>query len=189
MLKTWDIFDTLIARRCIFPQGIFQIVEQISKAYGFVQARIVAEKNVSSQGNYRLDDIYKEFQKLTGATKNICDALKKLECDVELEQCIPITENIRQVKAGDILISDMYLPEELMRKMLHKAGLLAPVEIIITNDGKYSGRIWKQLADQKQNVFHIGDNEISDLVNPRRFNLDSLINIFSRPNQVEQYLL
>lgn len=114
MLKTWDIFDTLIARRGIFPQGVFQIVEQIIKADGFVQTRMVAEKNVSLQANYVLDDIYNEFQKLTGLTKNICDAFRKLECDVELEQCIPITENLRQVKAGDILISDMYLPEELI---------------------------------------------------------------------------
>lgn len=189
MLKTWDIFDTLIARRGIFPQGVFQIVEQIIKADGFVQARMVAEKNVSLQANYVLDDIYNEFQKLTGLTKNICDAFKKLECDVELEQCIPITENLRQVKAGDILISDMYLPEELIRKMLHKAGLLVPVEIVITSGGKSSGRIWKQLADQKEFVFHIGDNQNTDVKNPRLVGFESALSILNVASPVERFIL
>ena len=50
MLKTWDIFDTLIARRCISPQFVFQIVEQSSKIQGFAQARVEAEKILSERG-------------------------------------------------------------------------------------------------------------------------------------------
>ncbi len=189
MLKTWDIFDTLIARRCIFPQAVFQIVERTSRIQGFAQARIVAEKKASSRGNYNLGDIYEEFKRLTNAPENLCNALKKLECDVELEQSIPITENIRQVKAGDVLISDMYLPEEIIRRMLSKAGLLAPVEIIITSGGKSSGRIWKQLAQQKNFVFHKGDNPESDVKNPRLVGLESALTVLSYPTPVEQYLL
>ncbi len=147
MIKTWDIFDTLIARRCVLPQTVFQIVERATNSIGFVQARIESEHNASMRGNYSLDDIYEEFRLLTNAPKNICDTLKKLECDVEIEQSIPITENIRQVKVGDVLISDMYLPETVIRRMLTKAGLLVPVEILITSGGKSSGRIWKEFAD------------------------------------------
>ena len=50
MLKTWDIFDTLIARRCISPQNIFQIVEQAGKVHGFVQSRLLAERNLFTGG-------------------------------------------------------------------------------------------------------------------------------------------
>lgn len=190
MLKTWDIFDTLIARRCVFPHGVFQIVEQVSKVKGFTQARMMAERNISDNNpNYNLDDIYEQFQKNTGATKNICDALKKLECDVEFDQSIPITENIRQVKAGDVLISDMYLPETFIRKLLEKAGLFVPVEILITSGGKASGRIWKQLAKQKEFVFHIGDNQNTDVKNPRLVGFESALSILSDPNKIEQYLL
>lgn len=190
MLKTWDIFDTLIARRCVFPHGVFQIVEQVSKVKGFTQARMMAERNISDNNpNYNLDDIYEQFQKNTGATKNICDALKKLECDVEFDQSIPITENIRQVKAGDVLISDMYLPETFIRKLLEKAGLFVPVEILITSGGKASGRIWKQLAKQKEFVFHIGDNQNTDVKNPRLVGFESALSILSNPNKIEQYLL
>lgn len=190
MLKTWDIFDTLIARRCVFPHGVFQIVEQVSKVKGFTQARMTAEKNIAdSNPNYNLDDIYEQFQKNTGVQKNICDALKKLECDVEFDQSIPITENIRQVKAGDILISDMYLPEAFVRRLLDKAELLVPVEIVITSGGKASGRVWKQLAKQKEFVFHIGDNQNTDVKNPRLAGFESALSILSNPNKIEQWLL
>ena len=189
MIKTWDIFDTLIARRCIFPQTIFELVENVSKIKGFVQARVVAERNVLMRGNCNLDSIYEEFGAITNAPKNICDIFKKLECDIEYEQSIPITENILQVKAGDILISDMYLPEKVIRRLLAKAGLLEPVEIVITSGGKYSGLVWKQLAAQKKNIFHIGDNEFSDLANPRNFNLDSSLYVRNRQNIVEQFLM
>lgn len=189
MLKTWDIFDTLIARRCVLPQGIFHIIEQISKVQGFTQARIAAEGNNVKRGNYNFDDIYEELQRLTNAPKNLCDSLKKLELDVELEQSIPITENIRQVKAGDVLISDMYLPENFIRRLLDKVGLLVPVEIVITSGGKSSGRVWKQLAGQKKVVFHIGDNPNSDIKNPRFAGFESALTILSEPTPLEQHLL
>lgn len=189
MIKSWDIFDTLIARRCVFPQAVFQIVEQATNSIGFVQARIESERNASRRGNYNLDDIYEEFQLLTNTTKNICDTLKKLECDVEFDQSIPITENIRQVKSGDILISDMYLPETFIRRLLNKAGLLVPVEIVITSNGKSSGRIWRQLAEQKKIVFHIGDNFESDIKNPRFAGFESALTVLSNLTAVEQYIL
>ena len=190
MLRTWDIFDTLIARRCIFPKEIFRIVEQTSNVGNFAQTRIATEQNVLARGkNCTLDLIYEELQRITNAPKDFCDTLKKLECDVEVEQSIPITENIRQVKAGDVLISDMYLPEEIIRRMLVKAGLIAPVEIYISSGGKFSGRVWRQLAAQKLNVFHSGDNEYSDLINPRNAKLDAMLDVRARLNFAEQFIL
>lgn len=190
MLKTWDIFDTLIARRCVAPHLIFQIIEQKFNIGGFAQARIMAESRVRSRTlNYNFDDIYNEFQKIvTNVDSNLCQQLKKIECNTEIEQAIPITENILQVKAGDILISDMYLPEEIIRKMLLKCGLIAPVEICLTSNGKYTGKIWKQIADQNEFVFHVGDNEIVDIKNSRDAGFDSALTITSRPNIVENYL-
>lgn len=190
MLKSWDIFDTLIARRCIYPHNIFRIVEQISRITNFANVRIVAEQNVAKQNkNYTLDEIYEEFGKLTNAPEKLCDELKTLEIKTEIDQCIPITENLRQVKAGDILISDMYLPEKVIRKMLDKAGLFAPVEVIITSGGKASGKVWKEFAEQGEFLFHIGDNIEIDVQGARKYGFDSALSVLSMPNQFEQWLL
>ena len=191
MLKTWDIFDTLITRRCMNPHFVFRIMEQSLKIGGFEKARLAAEKRVASRvSNYNLDDIYNEFASIAkNVTPQILENWKKFECDTEIKQAIPITENILQVKAGDILISDMYLSETIIRKMLEKCGLIVPVEVIITSNGKASGRIWKQIAEQNEFVFHIGDNEISDIKNPRDAGFDSALTILSRPNVVEKFLM
>ena len=190
MLKSWDIFDTLIARRCIHPHNIFRIIEQVTKLKNFTALRITAEQNLVKRGvNYNFDDIYKEFGKITNSPEKLCEELKALEIKVELDQCIPITENLRQVKAGDILISDMYLPEKIIRRMLDKAGLFAPVEILITSGGKASGKVWKEFADQGQFLFHIGDNVEVDVQKPRQYGFDSALTTLSNPNVFERWLM
>ncbi len=157
---------------------------------GFVEARLIAERNLALLGNnYNLDDIYNELNKISDLSDDNCNILKNIECQVEIEQAIPITENILQVKAGDILISDMYLPEEIIRKMLEKCGLIVPVEIVVTSGGKSSGRVWKQIADQNEFVFHIGDSKNNDIKNSRLAGFDSALTILNLPNQVENYFL
>ena len=189
MIRTWDIFDTLIARRCIFPQNIFAIVEQTSRIKNFAAARMTAERNVvERQINYTLDDIYNELQRVTNASKDFCDKLKELEIEVELEQSIPIKENLRQVQSGDILISDMYLPKWVIRKILNKAGLFVPVEIVVTSGGKSSGRIWQQIASQNEFVFHVGDNLSSDVQKPVQYGFESAPSVLSNPTQYELWL-
>lgn len=190
MLRSWDIFDTLIARKSIFPQNVFKIVENISKINGFANVRTAAEQFLIKEGkNFNLDDIYKTMIKISNVSEELANRLKRLECDVEIEQTIPITENLNKVKSGDILISDMYLPEEIIRKMLDKVGLFVPVELVITSGGKASGKIWQQLRNQNANLFHSGDNVISDVKNPRTFGFDSSWTILNRLNQFENLLI
>ena len=190
MIKSWDIFDTLIARKFVSPRSVFEIVEQISKIKNFMAIRIAAEQNLVRQGlNYNIEDIYKEFQRITNAPENLCDSLKNLEVKVELDQCIPITENLRQVKAGDILISDMYLPEKVIRDMLEKVGLFVPIEIVITSGGKASGKVWKEFSEQGKFLFHMGDNKSSDINQPRKYGFESALPVSSQPNIFEQWLM
>ena len=59
-MRTFDIFDTLIARRCIDPALVFEIVERKVGRPGFARARRQAEKVVSER-DYTLDDIYAEL--------------------------------------------------------------------------------------------------------------------------------
>lgn len=169
---------------------IFRIIDKQYKVDGFYDTRIKAEQNLLARGDmFTLDDIYDELRRITNADQALCEKLKALECAVEMDQAIPIVENINRVKSGDIVISDIYLPEEIIRKILDKAGLIVPVELIVTSAGKMSGRIWKQFSRQNQYVFNIGDNQQSDVENPRLAGFDSSITLLSQMNAVEKYLL
>ena len=189
-LRTWDIFDTLIARKCIFPQKIFDMIEQKIKVSGFMKMRQTAERLVQQLGiNYKLKDIYDVLHQIMHIDKSTAEQWKQIEIELELEQAIPIVENINKVKSGDVLISDMYLPDDVIRRMLEKCGLFVPVELIITNNGKSGGAVWQRLRDQGVYLSHVGDNQLSDVKKPREFQFASSWSIFGRPTQFESDLL
>lgn len=189
-LRTWDIFDTLIARRCVAPERIFAILEQRLKLKGFASMRLKAERAVQQKNiPYKLDDIYEVLGQSGRIDKAIVEQWKQLECAVELEQAIPIVENINKVQSGDVLISDMYLPENVIRQILEKCGLFVPVEIVITNGGKASGAVWKRLRDQGVYLSHVGDNRQSDVGKPREFQFDSSWSLVGQANRLEAQLM
>lgn len=189
-MRSWDIFDTLIARRCIFPHNVFRIMEQVTKIEGFTNLRTHAE-SIAAQtvNNYRFNDIYNSMMKIANLTLEMIERLKKLEIDVELDQAIPIKENLNQVKSGDVLISDMYLPDEVIQKLLDKVGLTVPVELLITSGGKARGGVFNQFKKQGVYLFHTGDNEVADVQNPKFFGFDSAHTTLSSLNEIESQLL
>ena len=56
-IRSHDIFDTLIARRCIDPRNILIEVEQASQRPGFAASRTQAEALLYAAGPYDLDAI------------------------------------------------------------------------------------------------------------------------------------
>lgn len=164
-VQSFDIFDTLIARRCIRPEAVFFEVERRSGFVGFAGLRYQAERLVEAN-EYMLSDIYLEISKLA-----ICDAsntqkLMELEIQVELENVVPITDNLSQVKDDSLLITDMYLPDDVIRKMLTIAGLPEHMCLIRSSHGKRNGRVWQALADSNVFCEHLGDNEVADHLRP-----------------------
>lgn len=114
-MNSWDVFDTLIARRVWDPHVIPAMARE----------------------------------------------MKIPELDLERSLCFPILENLRQVQPGDLLISDMHLPEEQIAALVREVTGLDN-RVMVTPDGKASGRIWKQVNPQK----HTGDNPLADIQRP-----------------------
>ncbi len=149
-MKTWDCFDTLIARRFFSPYSIFEEVGRRLKMPDFKEKRIEAERKSGS--SYK--DIYKNLQ----------DIDPQIEIDVELEHCFPIVENIESVEDGDMIISDMYQTPEVILSMLRKCGLNKDIQLIVSSGGKHSGLLWqKLLKDNIKIIEHCGDNQHSDV--------------------------
>ena len=187
-MKSFDVFDTLIARKCIQPQAIFSLVEQRMGIRGFAAVRVEAERQLQGS-EYSLDEIYLKIVANSGITDDLAARAKHAELTAELENVIPIEENLRRVSDGDVLITDIYLPLSFVSALLQRAGLRKKCSIIRSADGKATGRAWDSLRRAKAEVVHLGDNPHSDVEMPRRYGFAAMLTNVSRPSAVEQYLL
>ena len=78
---------------------------------------------------------------------------------------IPVAENLSRVRDGDVLVSDMYLPTEVIMGLLRSAGLDKEVTLFVSTNGKVDGSMWRRLNDHSV-VKHTGDNPASDFLRP-----------------------
>lgn len=170
-IQTFDVFDTLIARRCIILTNIFFIVENKLGIEGFGIARQEAEQALLG-GKYGLDDIYKNLKKLMDIPDELIEILKNAEIDEEIDNIIPIKENMEKVRDGDILVSDMYLREETIRKLLKKSGFNKECPVIVSNYGKHAGTIWPEILSSFNIIKHLGDNVHADGRSPAEYGID-----------------
>lgn len=173
-LNSHDIFDNLIARRCIEAKNIFLEVEQHSGVSDFAKNRALAEQCIF-QTDYTLDDIYVKLSELLKLTDEQIQTLKKLEIDFEIANSIPILNNINKVNHGDLLISDMYLPKRVINALLKKSGITKKAEIILTTHGKSSKKIWPILSKNFIIGGHTGDNLHSDGESPSLFGIKTTL--------------
>jgi hypothetical protein len=163
-VNSWDCFDTLVARRKRHPHSVFDSLSKTLNWTSFKADRIQAEIKASKT----LKDIYEELCAARGYSKDTAHLLMELEIQAEIEECIPIIENIKKVQDGDLIISDMYLPAEAILRILKKCGLVADVKILVSSNGKSSGAVWPEVKHVK---LHTGDNWHSDVAMPTQFNI------------------
>jgi hypothetical protein len=188
LVRSWDVFDTLIARRCGHPYGIFDRMG-VTLGDSFKAARVQAESAArASKQEISLADIYDKLQIATGWSAEQRQCALDLEIRLEFENVIPITENMSQVSDGDIVVSDMYLPREIIMELLRAAGLDKDVTLFVSNNGKADGRTWRELNKRFRVRKHTGDNPHSDLLRPLRHFIPARITEASAETQWERFL-
>lgn len=221
-LYSFDIFDTLITRKVATPKGIFVLMQhkiQTSEEFSdftqdfknnFYYHRTNAEfrqrhfyKVKESKKDITFDNIYNDLKENFHLSDEQCVRLKQLEIQTELENIIPITENINKVRAllqkekRVILISDMYLPEDVIRKMIDKcAPELANLKLYLSSAigfMKQSGEIFKYVQAKENIEFadwkHFGDNRYSDYVNPLSYGIKADLYHYINLKKYEKDLL
>lgn len=185
-IVTFDIFDTLIMRYVVNPDDLFDITElminnKLKYEISYKKNRKKAEKNLRKHGDkadYTLDDIYTEFEKITGLDKEKCNIIKLQEIENEIAFCTPrylMIDTMQYIKNNlkkkVVLISDMYLPSEVIKKMLLKCGVDEYDDLVIScevNARKDNGKLWDYFIRKNtgKEILHIGDNEVSDVQLP-----------------------
>lgn len=180
-LYSFDIFDTIIARKAGDPYGIFLEMEKAAEtSRGFSEYRIEAERlmrKLSSEEEVTLEEIYQILRCMTAISEEEKQRLVELEIRTELENAVGIKETIEEIRGlreknrRVILISDMYLPEQVIRELLARVDEEL-IELPLYLSSKYrktkrTGALYEMVREQEQIAYqewkHRGDHSISDV--------------------------
>lgn len=181
-MNSFDVFDTLIARRTLTTHYVWQQLEQEFNIPAFASQRPIPDDGTKT--------FLEVYQALVSSGVISADLLKPLmdrELALEIAHSYPIQENMDRVNDGDMLISDMYLPASAILQMVRAAGLNRQVTIYQSNADKGKGIVWQKLAQNPPDL-HLGDNEQTDFKQPISCGINAELCNQSNPSQVEKFL-
>jgi hypothetical protein len=188
-VNSFDVFDTLIARRCVEPRRVLDELESRAALPGLAEIRLAADRALGSLGRpYDLRAIWQHTAQATGIDASTMERLLALEVALEHEQVLPIVENLTLVRDGDLLVSDTYLPADIVLSLLRKAGLARVVGLVVSNAGKYTGKVWPEILARQPIREHFGDNPHSDGRTPSEAGIRAIIYTGAQLTPVERLL-
>lgn len=221
-LYSFDIFDTLITRKVATPKGIFVLMKDIINQSpqfadlpndvktNFFNYRTNSEfylRQINNQWNdgkdISLDMIYNHIQHTYFLTNEQTQAIKELEIQLELDNIIPIKENIEKLKVllekgkRVVLISDMYLPEYIIKEMLLKCDpVLCQVKLYLSSTlgfMKTKQALFHYVKEQENVEFrewtHMGDNKFADFFCARKLGIKAVLYPYVKFKEYEKSLL
>lgn len=193
---SFDIFDTLIKRNVCIPEDVFDIVQEQFEIknekkldISFKEERKKAEKQArlnSKSEEISLEEIYDFLtDKLSQKEKNI---LRRLEIEIEEKVCTtnyPIydlyqkcIENRKRI----ILISDMYLPQDTIEKIIKNCGYKKYEKLYLSSTiglQKITTNLFEFVINDmkinKKDMVHIGDSKRADFLSCLKIGIKSIL--------------
>lgn len=175
---SFDIFDTLILRPLDQPADVFYFIGEKLGISNFKNIRVWAEwdARVKSKERYGHTEIGLEdiWNNLTEDVGNMADEGMQIEIDTELGFCyanpfmLQVWNELRKLGKDIIVVSDMYLPEKVLARMLDKNGYTGYKKLYVSCEykkNKASGSLYRLVKKEWQgkHIIHVGDNPHSDV--------------------------
>ncbi len=196
IVYSFDVFDTSLTRIWARPTHLFwELGYQLKKDNliqispdSWSQLRIEAERAARENiptGEVTLEEIYKQLSSsFNWSNDEVAKALQK-EIEIELSSLRPVPATLKKIQSLHqannriIYISDMYLPEEVIRNFLEKNKIWIPGSTLYvsskTRVNKSSGQLFQHcLAAESlkpSQLYHIGDNRYSDVKVPKKLGI------------------
>lgn len=188
---SFDVFDTLLYRTFPHYTDVFDMMEALyNEAYdeklsGFKKARINAERIARREKDGKevtLDLIYEKLI-YKECLKN---KLKEIEKKVEIENCVPnqvmidVLNECRSQGKRIVITTDMYLPRDVIDKILRKLEVEYDYLFISGEEGitKRSGELFpivlQKLGINATDMIHIGDDTNNDILQPHKYGIAAL---------------
>ena len=184
-VKSFDIFNTLLARKVKSPTDIFEIIEKNLSYNNFKKIRIEAQNN----SNNTIESIYLNFKKITGETDENINKLRETELKVEILNTIPIMSNILKIKDGDILVADTHFTYDEIMKLLKYHNINTNINLYVSSGGKLDGSMWEDLIKKHKIISHTSNNYYSDIIVASKYNINGIYTKIHEFTFLESYLI
>lgn len=193
-----DVFDTALLRVLRQPVDVFAFIEPAVQGLlgqpelPFSQSRVAAER-VARQRHVQngcedvtLDQVYAAWAELTGVAPGDAARVRDLEISAEQRLCyanpmvLEAARAARQRGIRTVFVSDMYLPEAVIRNLLEANGYEAPEVFVSCTEGKtkHSGAlfqgVFQKLECPAERILHMGDHAESDHHRPMELGVRTL---------------
>lgn len=176
----FDVFDTAIIRLFEKPVDLFKHIGHSNRAPTFESLRIRQEHKArekhSGRRDVKLAEIYRDF---VGADLDAEIAAELTFCAAHPETLAFYADLVSMGKKI-YFVSDMYLDRETVAAILHKNGFnqyedifVSSEDDLIKGDGSRFAWLKTSLPGSVGNAIHIGDNRVSDCVQPRQHGYDA----------------
>lgn len=172
---SFDVFDTLVMRKVLYPTDIFYIVghkirESDISPDVFAEKRIQADRDNKYEKN--IFGIYRTLQDMLMLTDEERDYLMKLEIETEKQMILPRKEIVKAYQYARLhgkrvfLISNMHLPGMILNEILSGIGIEGYEKLLVSCDyhcSKTSGLfgVYREMIPEGR-CLHVGDDEIAD---------------------------
>lgn len=209
-LYSFDIFDTILQRKTLDHTGVYYGVGQLARTSGLNFPSYVAENYelVRKQAELQIREYYKkshDFRKsdkreihlieviehmklLYDLTDEQVDFLFNTEIDLEIKGAEPKQDKLdillELLDSGEtvVLISDMYLPEFAIRKMLDNVHpALRDVKLFLSSSYGYQKttkklymKVFEELDYNFDEWIHYGDNHFADVRMARQMGINAI---------------
>lgn len=178
---SFDIFDTMVTRPLLAPDHAFLLMQhkielELNVRIDFPVMRkkseSLARERLKPGTDATLRAIYECFAEITGLPAATVERIRQIEIENEISLSLPREEMSELVTSLQrdgrkiTFMSDMYLPSEVIGRILAKHGIEASTSQIMvsseTGMRKDTGEIWPHFLKQVAQI-HVGDNEHSDI--------------------------
>ena len=171
-LYTFDLYDTVLTRQVPDPADVFTLVERRLMIPGFAKRRIACEKEAKAICNREvtLSEIYSFLPMDEGRKEKAMRYEREAEEDVTVYRRAGYLayRNARKKGKRTAFVSDMYLPEETLLKILRKKKCYSPLFLsgtfrVSKKDGLLSLAA-KRLQTPPKRIVHTGDSLSRDVL-------------------------
>lgn len=198
---SFDIFDTLVVRPFFVPADLFVLLNNtfrnvvgIKTGIDFSKMRTTSEQIArnrrytieSEKPEITLDEIYKVMAEIYHIQENVLEIMKQKEIEYEIRFCMvrntgyELYELCKAKGKKVICTSDMYLPKDVIQKILQKNNYIGVEEIYLsceTRTTKSTGNLFKEVLNKENleanQLLHIGDNNSSDYEMPLKIGIEA----------------